>query len=116
MSTLIPRLISYLENLGNGVTEPEYPRVGICYQLEKGFNWEIPKIIKDDYMQFIGYSGEPVTPINHIEGSWAAFIRLNKTGNMWTVLETDSEEDATYKQDRRRFCLWLATKIEEYYG
>ncbi len=115
MNSKMTRIVSYLVDLGNGNTDPSYDNRGVCYNLERDFEWYIPDFILNDYDDFVGYSGTDDCPIDHPEGAFAAYRRLNKAGDMWAVFETDSADDVTYKQARRRFCLWLAAKIEEYY-
>lgn len=88
----------HLRNLGEGTVQPSIKRLGVCSELKIKFN------IKDDFLvemfsEWPEHDGaEPEFPV----AERSEFMR----DNLWN--------DSEYGRKRRRLCLWLADKFDEY--
>ena len=95
-------IIQHCKALGNGETQPDCEVVGLCRELTKLFGIDIWEIV--DFSLYPNFSGDSAYPIPSFRPDMTPEEIYDLCHNLW---------EGEYGNERRRFCLWVAYKLEE---
>lgn len=123
---LLKEIQNHLEGLSTGYIRPEYPKYGICFEIENRFKkryshkYDYGELIQHLALDWEEYSGNFEFPVPHpfhkYENALSAknlakqaYYDCVTFGNMWLFGEV-------YGDSRRRLCAYIALQIKIYLG